>query len=574
MPDHSDHHDPNTDGPTLRERFEKLLAPGTRVGDYVVDIPLGEGGFATVYRATHPLIGKRAAVKVLNKDLSADRDVVARFVAEARAVNTIRHQNIVDIFNIGTLDDGRHYFVMELLEGQSFEEMLAERTRIEPEELLAVMRGVSEALQAAHDKGIVHRDLKPDNIFLHREPSGGITPKLVDFGVAKLTGEAKGLSHHQTTTGAPIGTPRYMSPEQCFGKDVDVPTDIYAFGVVCFEALTGYAPFEADSLLSLMNMHTLAPRPNASERCPSLGTAFDEPLKRMLSIDMLERPQSAREAFALLESAVRSARGLRRGADTPTALNVMPGAPPAPVPRAPVSASALESGRFPQHTTPIIGQTVGLAPAITKAVPATTGAWGPASRSGAYAPASQSGAYPQASESGAWGTLQAGAPGHAEALALAARKPNTLGATTRPGSKPPQRSSRWVVLALLAFGVVGVGGLVLVTSLSSGTSSETRAVPTDPRPSEERPSDPRPAGLGASEPTSDPVVDLDEPAPSAAPSASTTSSAPLASGSSVTAPRPAPVLPTPSPRRRAAPPPPPPAPAPASGKKPDPYSFQ
>jgi serine/threonine-protein kinase len=242
----------------LMRRVDRSLV-GTTVGDYVIEEKLGEGGFGAVYQALHPMIGKEAAVKVLSRELSSDPDMVSRFVAEARAVNTIRHPNIIDIFNFGTIPgDDRCYFVMEVLKGLSLDGYLAQHGRAEPSLVCQVMVGVARALEAAHAADIIHRDLKPDNIFLHETSDGKLLPKLLDFGIAKLKGGARSLARHRTSTGAPLGTPAYMAPEQCLARDVDQRTDIYAFGVVCFEALTGVIPFDAPSLLELMNMHAMA----------------------------------------------------------------------------------------------------------------------------------------------------------------------------------------------------------------------------------------------------------------------------------------------------------------------------
>ncbi len=286
---------------------EATLANGTAVGEYEVTGKLGEGGFGTVYRALHPLIGKTAAVKVLSREFSANPEMVSRFVAEARAANTIRHKNIIDIFNFGRLEDGRHYFVMELLDGASFDQFLKEKGALEPPFVLAVMRSVARALTAAHDKGIVHRDLKPDNIFLTFDEDDKPVPKLLDFGIAKLLGDATAISGHKTRTGAPVGTPHYMAPEQCLGEEVDERVDVYAFGVVCFEALTGEAPFVGKSFLELMNKQTTADRPAVSERLPSRGEFFDEAIQRMMAIEREERPQTIVDAYRLLEDAVADA---------------------------------------------------------------------------------------------------------------------------------------------------------------------------------------------------------------------------------------------------------------------------
>ena len=142
------------------------LQVGQQVGEYVVEAKIGEGGFGTVFRAAHPLIGKRVAIKVLNRQFSAQADMVSRFVAEARAVNQISHRNIIDIFSFGQLEDGRHYYIMEYLTGQPLDTYLEGCGRMSLPVAIPILRSVAAALDAAHTKGIAHRDLKPENVYL------------------------------------------------------------------------------------------------------------------------------------------------------------------------------------------------------------------------------------------------------------------------------------------------------------------------------------------------------------------------------------------------------------------------
>ena len=216
--------------------------PGAGRRRVPVEGKLGEGGFGTVYRAVHPLIGKQAAIKVLHRQYSANPQMVSRFIAEARAVNQIRHRNIIDIFSFGQLPDGRQYYVMELLEGAPLDEYLQARgTARRSRRRMPILRGVARALDAAHAKGIVHRDLKPENIFLVRGRGRHAVPEAPRLRHRQAARRAMGSSH-KTQTGAPMGTPYYMSPEQCRGRDVDHRTDIYSFGVMTYEVLTGELP--------------------------------------------------------------------------------------------------------------------------------------------------------------------------------------------------------------------------------------------------------------------------------------------------------------------------------------------
>jgi eukaryotic-like serine/threonine-protein kinase len=214
---------------------------GADVGGYVVEGELGRGGMGVVYQATHPMIGKRVAIKVLKPSLSNNPGTVERFVQEARAVNQIGHPNIVDIFAFGALPDGRSYLIMDLLVGESLRKRV-KRGALPVEDAVRILDEVASALAAAHDKGFIHRDLKPDNVYLV-DHHGKIDVKLLDFGLAKLLVPA-GLSGRafRTATGAMLGTPDYMSPEQLKGSGVDHRTDIYALGVVAFEILAGQRP--------------------------------------------------------------------------------------------------------------------------------------------------------------------------------------------------------------------------------------------------------------------------------------------------------------------------------------------
>ncbi|MGE3457639.1 MAG: serine/threonine protein kinase, partial [Kofleriaceae bacterium] len=175
---------PTTDIP---DTIDVDLENGQQVGEYVVEGKLGQGAFGTVFKATHPLIGKNVAVKVLSHRFSVDPEMVSRFVAEARAVNQIQHRHIIDIFSFGKLDDGRQYYVMEYLDGETLDALLG-RGRVPIGEALTILRAIAKALDAAHAKGIAHRDLKAENIFLARDTDGGVFPKLLDFGIAKLLG--------------------------------------------------------------------------------------------------------------------------------------------------------------------------------------------------------------------------------------------------------------------------------------------------------------------------------------------------------------------------------------------------
>lgn len=298
------------------------LFHGQMVGEYRIAGKLGQGSFGCVYRAEHPLIGKAAAVKVLNRQYSSSPQMVARFIAEARAVNQIRHRNIIDIFSFGALDDGRQYYVMELLDGMTCDAYLAEQGRLSPSQAIPILRGVARALDAAHGAGIIHRDLKPENIFLVFDDELGIFPKLLDFGIAKLMGDS-GLPGFKTRTGTPMGTPDYMSPEQCRGKNVDYKTDIYSFGALAYKMLTGQVPFLGEDVMDILMKHlNEKPRP-LSGLWPDLPAALDAPVLAMLEKDASARPSSASEAVESLTKAANTA-GLSIPAPPSAASSVPP----------------------------------------------------------------------------------------------------------------------------------------------------------------------------------------------------------------------------------------------------------
>jgi serine/threonine protein kinase len=212
------------DGTPMTPIAEDVLL-GTTIGVYRVARLLGIGGMGRVYKGVHPQIGSRVAIKVLSRECSDRRDLVDRFFSEAKAVNLIRHESIVNVLDLSMLPDGRPYIIMEYLDGVPLSALIDQSiTRRMPMPLGGLARLAAEALDAlgaAHAKGIVHRDLKPDNIFV--TPSG--RPKVLDFGIAKLRPELGGSS---TQTGSLLGTPHYMSPEQAGGKAIDHRADIYA----------------------------------------------------------------------------------------------------------------------------------------------------------------------------------------------------------------------------------------------------------------------------------------------------------------------------------------------------------
>jgi len=278
------------------------LVAGQAVGEYQVESKIGQGGFGAVFKAVHPLIGKVVAIKVLARRFSVDPDMLSRFVAEARAVNQIRHHNIIDIFSFGQLEDGRHYYVMEYLDGMALDALIERDRRIAPADALPILRAIARALDAAHAKGIAHRDLKPENVFLATDPDGGWFPKLLDFGIAKLMAPEDGLKH-KTGTGVPLGTPYYMSPEQCRGRDVDHRTDYYAFGIVAYRMLCGMFPFDGDDYMSILMKQIGEQAAPPSSHAPELPVGVDDAVAWLMQKDPSQRPPNLITAVRALESA-------------------------------------------------------------------------------------------------------------------------------------------------------------------------------------------------------------------------------------------------------------------------------
>jgi eukaryotic-like serine/threonine-protein kinase len=267
------------------------LPVGHIVGEYRIDAVAGRGGMGVVYSATQPVIEKRVAIKVLNAQYSADPALVRRFTDEARAVNRIRHPNIIDIFSFGQLADARQYFVMEFLEGSTLGARLDAGT-LSLEEVPLLLGQICDALDAAHAENIVHRDLKPENIWIATPRRGRPFVKLLDFGIAKLMAVA---GQSSTQTGAVMGTPHYMSPEQCHGRAVDHRTDIYALGVILYRLYAGRLPFEGETFMEVLTKQVTIPPAAPSTHAPSIPSALDRLILRCLAKEPGDRPQSGGE---------------------------------------------------------------------------------------------------------------------------------------------------------------------------------------------------------------------------------------------------------------------------------------
>jgi serine/threonine-protein kinase len=281
--------------PASDREQEDDLQPGDKAGPWIVERELGRGGMGSVYGVTHEDIGKRAALKVMHRRLITSSSA-ERILQEARVVNQVGHPNIVDIFETGTLPDGRPYIVMERLEGMPLS-YRADEGKILPDQVITMLLQVCDALIAAHAANIVHRDLKLDNVFLIDNPDSPSEPKvkLLDWGIAKII--SADVRH--TIEGQLVGTPQYLSPEQARGAAVSPQTDVYSLGVMAYELFLEQLPFEAETSAEIMAMHLRAVPPPPSELWPDIPPGLENLLLAMLAKDPDARPTMLTVAHTL-----------------------------------------------------------------------------------------------------------------------------------------------------------------------------------------------------------------------------------------------------------------------------------
>ena len=276
---------------------------GRVFGGYRLVAEFRSGGMGTVYYAEHPVIGRRAAVKILRPEVAQNPQVVARFLTEARAVNDIRHPNVVEITDIG-VSEGLHYIVMSFLEGETLGERLERDRVLDEASAIRIVRQVASALGAAHERGIVHRDLKPENIFLLNHPDYPDYVKVLDFGIAKLIGDQASPESHLTEGGTVVGTPAYMSPEQCRARgELDHRSDIYSLGVMLYQMLVGQVPFRALSITDVLIAHVQEKPVPPIEINPKLSIHLNAAILRALEKDPGRRFSSMRELRDAIERA-------------------------------------------------------------------------------------------------------------------------------------------------------------------------------------------------------------------------------------------------------------------------------
>jgi serine/threonine protein kinase len=336
------------DGIALEKSDDSLIGT-TLAGKYRIDARLNEGGMGTVYRGTHVLMDKTVAIKVLRPSLAADEKIVARFSREARAASRISHPNALSVTDFGEDESGNVFLVMEFLSGKTLKQLIRDEGPLPLSRVVDITRQVGDALNAAHSQGVVHRDLKSDNIMLLDTMSGDHA-KVLDFGIAKINEPDGVVDTNLTAPNLVIGTPQYMSPEQCTqNSEIDARSDIYSLGVILFEMLVGHVPFSGDSPTMVMMKHLQEPVPSVLEEREDLPA----PVARVVARAMAKLPEnryqnvselvedltiaSGMTILRMAPAAVTPASAPRDDADEVTVVRAREELPPTTARRAPVT---------------------------------------------------------------------------------------------------------------------------------------------------------------------------------------------------------------------------------------------
>jgi eukaryotic-like serine/threonine-protein kinase len=309
------------DGVALETTTDSLIG-ATLAGKYRIETRLNEGGMGTVYRATHVLMEKTVAIKVLRPSLAADEKIVARFSREARAASRISHPNALSVTDFGEDEHGVVFLVMEFLSGRTLKQLIRDEGPLPLARVVEIIRQVGDALNAAHQQGVVHRDLKSDNIMLV-DTMAGDHAKVLDFGIAKINEPEGRDTGSLTAPNLVIGTPQYMSPEQCSQEtEIDARSDIYSLGVILYEMLVGHVPFTADSPTMVMMKHLQEPVPSVLEERSDLPASVG----RVIARAMAKLPGNRYQTVAELIEDLTITSGLARFAPVP--VQPLPVTPP------------------------------------------------------------------------------------------------------------------------------------------------------------------------------------------------------------------------------------------------------
>jgi serine/threonine-protein kinase len=367
-------------------------------GKYRIVRLIGEGGMGAVYEAENMRIHRKVAIKVLHAGVAQTGEAVSRFEREAQAAGRIGSEHIVEVLDMGNLSSGDRYMVMEFMDGDSLSGRIRARTRLTPGEIYPIMHQLLDALGAAHGAGIIHRDLKPDNVYLLKTRGGKADfVKLLDFGISKFNQLSGDSGFSMTRTGAVMGTPYYMAPEQAKGaRDLDHRVDLYAAGVILYEAITGEVPFNADTFNELLFKIVLEAAKPVEHVVPNMDPNFAAIVNKSMAREPAQRFQTAKEFQQALEQWAAGA-----GPQFAAALNASAQAPGgAPAYHQPAPTGAYQAPGTGQHLPVGTGQHLAVGTGQHAAVPAHslgTGTPGNWANTGAYNPAA---AVPKKSNAG------------------------------------------------------------------------------------------------------------------------------------------------------------------------------
>ena len=422
-------------------------------GKYRLVRLLGSGGMGAVYEGENTRIRRRVAIKMLHASVSTQQESVTRFEREAQAAGRIGSEHICEVLDLGVLPDATRYMVMEYLEGETLSSRIKRAGRLLPMQAIPLLTQVLEGLEAAHTAGIIHRDLKPDNVWI--VPTRGGTKdfvKVLDFGVSKFS-QIGGEEMNQTRAGAVVGTPYYMSPEQARGMGaIDARTDVYAIGVVLYQAVTGQVPYQAETFNELLFKIVLEVAPPPQIYVPDIDPDFVSIIQRAMSREPQQRYQSCTEfRDALLSYQARNQRGPQQG--------YPPVPPPQPPPQRGPNTWGPHTAQSPQGP---LAQSHPSFPGATTSNPALPAPMMP--------PTLQSHQPMLAASQGGLGISGVGQPGAPTATA------NAWGNASTPGAAPPVPKSKAGLAIAVVLGVVVLGGAgVAAVAFKMGDGSSTAA---------------------------------------------------------------------------------------------------